>query len=73
MAQTYQPNDKVVVVSGPDAGRRATVVDNYHGVYGDDLSDGALVRFDDEKPSNDPVAGQAGVAREFKAELLRRP
>jgi hypothetical protein len=72
VAQTYQPDDKVVVVSGPDAERKATVVDNYHGVYGDDLTDGALVRFDDGKPSNGPVAGQGGVEREFRSELLRR-
>ena len=72
MAQTYQPNDKVVVVSGPDAGRAATVVDNYHSVYGDDLTDGALVRFDDDQPSKDPVAGQIGVEREFGSEHLRR-
>ena len=72
MAQTYHPDDKVVVVSGPDAGRNATVVDNYEGVYGDDLTDGALVRFDDKKPSKDPVAGQNGVAREFKSDILRR-
>ena len=72
MAQTYKPDDKVVVVDGPDAGRKAVVVDNYEGVYGDDLTDGALVRFDDEKPSNDPVAGQIGVEREFKSAALRR-
>jgi hypothetical protein len=72
MAQTYQPDDKVVVLSGPDAGRSATVVDNYRNVYGDDLTDGALVRFDDNKPSNDPVAGQMGVAREFGSAMLRR-
>jgi ribosomal protein L24 len=72
MAQTYHSDDKVVVVSGPDAGRNATVVDNYEGVYGDDLIDGALVRFDDKKPSKDPVAGQNGVAREFKSDILRR-
>ena len=29
MAQTYEPGDKVVVVSGPDEGREATVVDNF--------------------------------------------
>lgn len=73
MAQTYQANDKVVIVSGPDAGREATVVDNYKGVYGDDMTDGALVRFVDGKPSNDPVAGQVGVEREFRSNLLRRP
>ena len=72
MAQTYQPDDKVVVLSGPDAGRSGVVVDNYEGVYGDDLTDGALVRFDDEKPSNDPVSGQGGVEREFKSAMLRR-
>jgi ribosomal protein L24 len=72
MAQTYQSGDKVMVVDGPDAGRSATVVDNYEGVYGDDLTDGALVQFDDRKPSNDPVAGQAGVAREFRSSMLRR-
>jgi hypothetical protein len=72
MAQTYQSGDKVVIVSGPDADRPATVVDNYRGVYGDDLTDGALVRFDDGKPSNDPVAGQVGVEREFATEHLRR-
>ena len=71
MAQTYQPDDKVVIVSGPDAGRQATVVDNYEGVYGDDLTDGALVRFVDGRPSHEPVAGQ-GVEREFKSNLLRR-
>ena len=72
MAQTYQADDKVVVVSGPDEGRSATVVDNYEGVYGDDITDGALVRFEDGKPSNDPVRGQVGVEREFRASLLRR-
>jgi ribosomal protein L24 len=72
MTQTYQPNDKVVILSGPDEGRLGTVVDNYEGVYGDDLSDGALVRFDDEKPSKDPVAGQEGVEREFGSAVLRR-
>jgi hypothetical protein len=72
MAQTFEPNDKVVVVSGPDEGRSAVVVDNFHGVYGDDMSDGALVRFQDGKPSKDPVVGQEGVAREFRAEFLRR-
>jgi ribosomal protein L24 len=71
MAQTYHPQDKVVIVSGPDAGRVATVVDNYEGVYGDDLTDGALVRFVDGKHSNDPVAGQGGVEREFRSNLLR--
>jgi hypothetical protein len=72
MAQTYGPGDKVVVVSGPDAERSATVVDNYERVYGDDLTDGALVRFDDDKRSNDPVAGQMGVEREFGSAMLRR-
>jgi hypothetical protein len=32
MAQTYKPGDKVVAVSGPDAGRKATVVDNFERV-----------------------------------------
>ena len=72
MAQTYEPGDKVVIVSGPDAGRSATVVDNFQNVYGDDLTDGALVSFDDEKSSNDPVAGQVGVEREFASAMLRR-
>ena len=72
MAQTYQPGDKVVIVSGPDAGRAATVVDNYVGVYGDDLTDGALVSFDDEKSSNNPVVGQMGVEREFNSAMLRK-
>jgi hypothetical protein len=71
MAQTYQPEDKVVIASGPDVGRLATVVENFEGIYGDDLTDGALVRFDDDKPSNDPVAGQ-GVKREFRSAMLRR-
>jgi ribosomal protein L24 len=71
MSQTYQPGDKVVVVSGPDEGRAATVVDNYEGIYGDDLIDGALVRFNDAKSSNDPAAGQRGVGREFRSTLLR--
>jgi hypothetical protein len=72
MSQTYQPNDKVVIVSGPDGGRAATVVENYEGVYGDDLTDGALVRFNDRKPTNEPVPGQGGVEREFRSNLLRR-
>ena len=72
MKQTYQPGDKVVVVSGPDAERTATVVDNFLRVYGDDLTDGALIRFDDNKPSNHPVAGQMGVSREFGSANLRR-
>jgi ribosomal protein L24 len=72
MAQTYQPDDKVVIVDGPDSGRTAVVVDNLEGVYGDDLTDGALVRFVDGKPSNDPVAGQMGVEREFNSTALRR-
>jgi hypothetical protein len=72
MPQTYQPGDKVVITSGPDADRTGTVVDNYRGVYGDDLTDGALVRFDDEQPSKDPVAGQIGVEREFGTSMLRR-
>jgi hypothetical protein len=72
MPQTYQPDDEVVIVSGPDAGRTAVVVDNFKGVYDDDIEDGALVRFLDGKPSNDPVQGQEGVEREFKAALLRR-
>jgi ribosomal protein L24 len=72
MAQTYHSGDKVVVASGPDAGRKAVVVDNFQGVYGDDITDGALIDFDDHKPSNDPVAGQVGQGREFRAELLRK-
>ena len=72
MGQTYQTGDKVVVVSGPDAGRVAKVMDNYLGVYGDDLTDGAVVRFEDNKPSKDPVAGQAGAGREFRSTNLRR-
>jgi hypothetical protein len=72
MPQTYSSGDKVVVVFGPDAGRHATVVDNYEVVYSDDLTDGALVRFDDDKASNDPVAGQIGVKREFRSSNLRR-
>ena len=71
MAQTYQAEDKVVVASGPDVDRLATVVENFKGIYGDDLTDGALVLFDDGKPSNDPVAGQ-GVKREFRSAMLRR-
>ena len=70
MAQTYQSRDKVVVLTGPDAGRSATVVDNYRIVYGDDLTDGALVHFDDNKPSNEPIAGR-GVKREFGSGNLR--
>jgi KOW motif len=72
MAQTYQPNDKVVILSGPDAGREAIVVDNYRSVYGDDLTDGALVRFGDGEPSKNPVEGQMGVEREFSSSMLRR-
>jgi hypothetical protein len=72
MAQTYRPEDKVVVVSGPDSERIAIVVENYRGIYGDDLTDGALVRFADGKPTQDPVAGQMGVTREFRAAVLRR-
>ena len=72
MAQTYQPDDKVVILSGPDAGREAIVVDNYRGVYGDDLTDGALVRFEDGEPSKNPVEGQMGVEREFSSSMLRR-
>jgi hypothetical protein len=71
MAQTYQPRDVVVVVSGPDAGRSAVVVDNFETVYGDDLTDGALVRFTDNRPTREPVAGQTGVAREFRSKRLR--
>jgi len=71
MAQTYQPLDKVVVMTGPDAGRSGTVVDNFRIVYGDDLTDGALVRFNDNRPTNDPVAGQMGVEREFGSSKLR--
>ena len=71
MAQTYQPGDKVEIVSGPDAGRKATVVDNFEIVYGDDITDGALVQFDDRRPSNDPVAGQMGQGREFRSNMLR--
>lgn len=71
MAQTYHPRDMVVVVTGPDAGRSATVVDNYRAVYGDDLTDGALVRFTDNKPTNEPVQGQTGVEREFGSARLR--
>ena len=72
MAQTYQHGDKVMIVSGPDAGRTGTVVDNFESVYGDDLTDGALVQFDDRQPSNDPVAGQMGVEREFLSKMLSR-
>jgi hypothetical protein len=72
MSQTYQPRDVVVVVTGPDAGRSATVVSNYRAVYGDDLTDGALVKFTDNKPTNEPVAGQTGVEREFGSARLRR-
>jgi ribosomal protein L24 len=72
MAQTYQSGDKVVVASGPDAGRTAVVVDNFEGVYGDDITDGALVDFEDHQPSNDPVAGQVGQGREFRAAALRK-
>jgi hypothetical protein len=71
MAQTYQPRDKVVVLTGLDGGRSATVVANYRAVYGDDLSDGALVKFTDDKPTNEPVAGQTGVEREFSSAKLR--
>jgi ribosomal protein L24 len=72
MSQTYHSGDKVVVVSGPDADRRATVVDNYAIVYGDDLTDGALIRFEDGRASKNPVAGQIGVTREFSSSNLRR-
>jgi hypothetical protein len=72
MAQTYQPRDRVVVLNGPDGGRPATVVANYKAVYGDDLTDGALVKFTDDKPTNEPVAGQTGVEREFASNKLRR-
>jgi ribosomal protein L24 len=72
MPQTYSSGDRVIVVSGPDAGRQAVVVDNYAIVYGDDLTDGALVRFEDGRSSNDPVAGQVGVSREFASSNLRR-
>jgi hypothetical protein len=71
MAQTYHSGDKVVITNGPDEGRAATVIDNFGNVYGDDITDGALVKFDDGKPSNDPVAGQSGVGREFRATHLR--
>jgi ribosomal protein L24 len=70
MPQTYKSGDKVVITTGPDAERTGTVVDNYRGVYGDDLTDGALVRFDDDQPSKDPGAGQ-GVEREFRSTMLR--
>jgi ribosomal protein L24 len=72
MSQSYQADDKVVVISGPDEGRKATVVDNYEGVYGDDMTDGALVRFADGKPSNDTSGGKNGVTREFRSVMLRK-
>jgi ribosomal protein L24 len=72
MAQTFQSDDKVVVTTGPDNGRKGTVVDNFEGVYGDDITDGALVRFDDNKPTKDPVKGQNGVSREFRSGSLRK-
>ena len=71
MSQTYKARDKVVVTTGADAGRAATVVANYQAVYGDDLTDGALVQFADNKPTNEPVAGQTGVEREFGSSKLR--
>ena len=71
MPQTFQAGDKVVITSGPDAERTGTVVDNYRGVYGDDLTDGALVHFEDDQPSKDPAAGQ-GVEHEFRSKMLRR-
>jgi hypothetical protein len=72
MAQTYEPGDKVEVVSGPGAGRKGTVVNNFGNVHGDDLTDGALVQLDDRLSSNDPVAGQRRVGREFRSSMLRR-
>lgn len=69
MTQTYQPRDRVIVLLGADAGRSATVVANYRSVYGDDLVDGALVQFADNKPTNEP--GQTGVEREFPSFNLR--
>ena len=71
MAQTFQPNDRVVVVDGPDAGREGVVVDNYKGVYGDDVSDGALVHFVDGQPSKGPAVGNSGAGHEFAARHLR--
>ena len=71
MTQSFQPRDRVVVLLGPDAGRAATVVANYRAVYGDDLVDGALVQFADNKPTNDPTQGQTGVEREFASSKLR--
>ena len=71
MPQTYKSGDRVVITTGPDAERAATVVDNFQIVYGDDLTDGALVRFDDGEPSKAPVAGQTGVEREFRSTMLR--
>ena len=71
MTQTFHSDDHVVVVDGPDAGREGVVIDNYKGVYGDDISDGALVRFVDGQPSKDPAADHGGAGHEFSARHLQ--
>ena len=71
MAQTFEPNDKVVVLNGPDEGRKATVINNYKEVYGDDVMDGAVVRFADGKPSLNPVAGKMTSTREYNSSALK--
>ena len=69
--QTYQPNDRVMITNGADEGRKATVVANFRAIYGDDLTDGALVQFDDGMPSKEPAPGQRGLKREFRSSMLR--
>ena len=69
MSQTFNSNDHVVVIDGPDAGREGVVIDNYKSVYGDDISDGALIRFLDGLPGKGASTGHTG--HEFSARHLK--
>jgi hypothetical protein len=59
--------------AGKVTGRRAVGDrrEQHEGIYGNDLTDGAVVRFNDGKPSNSLVAGRTGVVREFGSGKLR--
>ena len=66
----YRKGDKIVVVTGKDAGRRATVVEGFEVLFPGLYGDGARIRFDDDQPTNYPTIEQSGVERDYSAGML---
>ena len=68
----YKKDDKVVIISGKDTGRHATVIEGFEDLFPGLYGDGARLHFDDGAPTNYPTVEQTGAERDYGAGMLRK-